>query len=804
MSQDIRLYNAAQIWDQPLQLGQRNLLQAIRDFLPKNVHSLLDVGCGDGKLTSKLLESEALTIVGLDSSEEALSRLPFPGVRGDAQALPFPEGAFDAAMSTDALEHMPDDEEVAAWNELFRVASKAVIVAVPFREELLDASACCSSCGYRYHVNWHQRSYDLNDLWRRAPEGWSIRATVLAGEPWNAMLPPETRLRRYALNEWAGWELAMCPSCGAAGQAAPALEPLPTLLAASLAEQLYPELAKRRYCRSHSEILVVFQREGCVLEIAPPPAAEQREQLATCVDFTRQPAALDLQSFCQVAQHVAASDGGWRIQFPLYEPAPLLEVCRLPGSREALHLVLEDAIGCLYEGCVLAEGVDRQLHELPRQPFAGYYGILASCSADEPFASIRLGQGPAFQRLQVPASQEAAYMELQHSASPLFIQVSQPLWFDSASLECDDQSLRPEPERVLRGIQESLERMLPHLASHGSDSPPRLVQEVNQLQVHIQNLNGEREGLLERAREADRLAVDKQNLVGERDALLERAREADQLAVERQNLVAERDALLERAREADQLAVERQNLVAERDALLERAREADQLAVERQNLVAERDALLERAREMDQLAVENQNLLAERAVLLLRAAETDQLAVDKQNLLAERDALLQKAYLVESQAVRLQNLEVELEILHARVTEADRLSVEHQNLTAGHDALLQKALLVDVQAVKLQNLAAERDTFSEQAALAEQRLTELSFQKQEQDALQEQLRNRLREAEEALRTKQNQQDLYEAEKQSLEDELRACRTQLEKLSQHFENRLGAITRRLMKALVKDK
>ncbi|WP_218953029.1 class I SAM-dependent methyltransferase [Pseudomonas sp. BMW13] len=756
MSQDIRLYDAAEIWNQPLQLGQRNLLQAIRDFLPKNVHSLLDVGCGDGKLTSRLLESEALTIVGLDSSEEALSRLPFPGVRGDAQALPFPEGAFDAVMSTDALEHMPDEEEVAAWNELFRVASKVVIVAVPFREELLDASACCSSCGHRYHVNWHQRSYDLDDLWRRTPEGWNIRATVLAGEPWNAMLPPETRLRRYALNEWAGWELAMCPSCGATGQAAPALEPLPTLLAVSLAEQLYPELAKHRYCRSHSEILVVFQREGCVLENAPPPAAEQYEQMATCVDFTRQPAAPDLQSFSQIAQHVAASDGGWRIQFPLYEPAPLLEVRRIPGSREALHLVLEDAIGCLYEGCVLAEGVDHQFHELPRQPFAGYYGILASCSADEPFASIRLGQGPAFQRLQVSAPQEAAYMKLQHSAGPLFVQVSQPLWFDPASLECDGQSLRPEPEQVLRGIQRSLERMLPHLASRGSDSPPGLVQEVNQLKVHIQNLDEERQGLQERAREADRLAVDKQNLMAERDALLERAKEADQLAVEKQNLLAERDVLLERAEEANRLAV---------------------------NI---------------------QNLSAERAALLLRAAEADQLAVDKQNLLAERNALLQKAYRVESQAVRLQNLEAELENLHARVSEADRLAVDHQNLTAGHDALLQKALLVDVQAVQLQNLVAERDAFSEQAVLAEQRLTELSFQKQEQDTLQEQLRNRLREAEEALCTKQNQQNLYEAEKQSLEDELIACRTQLEKLSQQLENRLGALTRRLMKALVKDK
>lgn len=54
MSQDTRLYGEAQVWDQELQLGQLNLVQAIRDFWPAGIGSVLDVGCGDGKLTSRL------------------------------------------------------------------------------------------------------------------------------------------------------------------------------------------------------------------------------------------------------------------------------------------------------------------------------------------------------------------------------------------------------------------------------------------------------------------------------------------------------------------------------------------------------------------------------------------------------------------------------------------------------------------------------------------------------------------------------------------------------------------------------
>lgn len=489
MSQDKRLYGRAEIWDQPLQAGQRNLLQAIMDFWPTGVGSVLDVGCGDGKLTSRLKALGPLTLVGLDSSPQALSRLPFDSVLGDAQALPFASSSFDLVMSTDALEHMPDAQQAAAWQELFRVAGKVVMVAVPFREQLLDATARCAACGHAYHVNWHQRSYDLVDLQRRCPPGWNVSATVLAGEPWSPMLAPETRLRRQVFNEWAGWELAVCPACGAGGQAAPVMQPLSSLFAQVLAEQIYPALARQRYCRSHSEVLVIFERDGAAVPSPKPRLLKPRSQAASALDFGRQRAVSDLRPFCQVAQHVASGNGQWRLQFPLYQSMPVLEVKRVPGSQGDLHMVLEDEAGWLLEGCVLEDGEQSRVHPLPRQPVAGYYGVLASCSMDEPFAWLQLGQAPEVLWAEVADDQPVRYLKLAGEAGPVFVQVTQPLWFDPQTLMQGPPTTGPSPNDVLAGLQARFECLQAQALSS------QYVTELNALRVQIQNLAAEREAL---------------------------------------------------------------------------------------------------------------------------------------------------------------------------------------------------------------------------------------------------------------------------------------------------------------------
>ena len=458
MIQDIHLYGSPEVWDQPLQEGQRNLLQAITDFWPSGIESVLDVGCGDGKLTSALQRLGMSTLVGLDSSSEALSRLPFSSVIGDAQELPFDAGAFDLVMTTDVLEHLPDEIEAAAWRELFRVASKVVMVAVPFREELLDATARCKECGNHYHVNWHQRSYDIAELHRHCPSGWRIAATVLSGEPWSATLPPETHFRRQVLDEWSGWDLAICPACASAGEAVAAAQPLSPVLAQGLAAKLYPVLGEQRYCRSHSEILVIFQRDESNAELPSPRLVVSRPQAASMVDFAGQPAVSDLASFCQVAQYVSGANEQWRLQFPLYEENPILHVKRVPASQGDLHLLLEDGQGILVNGCVLKDGEESYAYTLPRKPVAGYYGVLASCPKDEPFASLQLGNSPSVIWNDSASDGRCRYLRLAGETSAIFVQVAYPHWFDPQALNGKAEVIAPSPEQILAGAHDCLAR----------------------------------------------------------------------------------------------------------------------------------------------------------------------------------------------------------------------------------------------------------------------------------------------------------------------------------------------------------
>jgi ubiquinone/menaquinone biosynthesis C-methylase UbiE len=89
---------------------------------------VLDIGCGTGRLAARLVRGHrGRHVVGCDFSagmlEHAADRLRgHRGVmlaRGDATRLPFGEGAFDAAVSTEAFHWFPDQD--AALGELRRV-----------------------------------------------------------------------------------------------------------------------------------------------------------------------------------------------------------------------------------------------------------------------------------------------------------------------------------------------------------------------------------------------------------------------------------------------------------------------------------------------------------------------------------------------------------------------------------------------------------------------------------------------------------------------------------------------------------
>jgi SAM-dependent methyltransferase len=96
-------------------------LGALQDLLGVGQGRCLDVGCGTGLATAAVAEL-GWSAVGIDLSEDMLERARGRGVevvRGTAEALPFADASFDAAVST--WTHIDVDDFSAASREIARV-----------------------------------------------------------------------------------------------------------------------------------------------------------------------------------------------------------------------------------------------------------------------------------------------------------------------------------------------------------------------------------------------------------------------------------------------------------------------------------------------------------------------------------------------------------------------------------------------------------------------------------------------------------------------------------------------------------
>lgn len=96
--------------------GDYHILQAILATIGE-VHSLIDLGCGSGRLFPLYLAQRIPNIVGVDISSTALAvaRREYPEVMTyrirleDLEDLGFPDGHFDLGISSRTLQHVPPE-----------------------------------------------------------------------------------------------------------------------------------------------------------------------------------------------------------------------------------------------------------------------------------------------------------------------------------------------------------------------------------------------------------------------------------------------------------------------------------------------------------------------------------------------------------------------------------------------------------------------------------------------------------------------------------------------------------------------
>ncbi len=129
--------------------------------------SLLDVGCGEGYWLKFLSERTKLQLSGSDVSKirinlskKNLHNINIPLFVDDIRELPYESKEFDQVTALEVLEHVPEWQK--GLDELIRVASKMVVITVPYRQKL--RYEICPDCGGKAYIDGHLNSFTEDDF----------------------------------------------------------------------------------------------------------------------------------------------------------------------------------------------------------------------------------------------------------------------------------------------------------------------------------------------------------------------------------------------------------------------------------------------------------------------------------------------------------------------------------------------------------------------------------------------------------------------------------------------------------------
>jgi len=162
-SEEINMEINDAIWQDYDSSGQIDAkLATIRNWIPADVGSIIDLGCGNGIICNALASEYAVTAI--DISETALKAVKVSKLLASATDIPFADNSFDLAFSSEMLEHLSSPDLEKAAREMLRVARKYLLISVPNREQLGKSMVKCKVCAEVYHAYGHLHSFTDSSL----------------------------------------------------------------------------------------------------------------------------------------------------------------------------------------------------------------------------------------------------------------------------------------------------------------------------------------------------------------------------------------------------------------------------------------------------------------------------------------------------------------------------------------------------------------------------------------------------------------------------------------------------------------
>jgi SAM-dependent methyltransferase len=164
----------------------RVLGERIANLMPEG-GTILDVGCGDGKLAHFIrTRRPSIRISGVDVQVRPNSDIPVAIF--DGRALPFPDHAFDVVLLIDVLHHTEDPEILL--REAARVSKGSLVLKDHLREGILAAPTLrfMDRIGNARHGVALPHNYWTRGQWLRAFAHLGLQVTSWEGKL--ALYPP--------------------------------------------------------------------------------------------------------------------------------------------------------------------------------------------------------------------------------------------------------------------------------------------------------------------------------------------------------------------------------------------------------------------------------------------------------------------------------------------------------------------------------------------------------------------------------------------------------------------------------------
>ena len=210
-------YESPGFWDNGMVLDQANIdrIKKTVSIIPNDVHSLADIGCGNGVFLNHLIDQNSpLMLLGVDRSVEALKHVKAKKTEGDITNLAFPDKSFDCISCLEVIEHLPVPVYRQSLSELARLAKKYIIISVPYNEILEDAQTQCPSCKSIFNSDLHLRSFKKDDMLGLFDEfGFKNIGIEKLGEIVTYKGHQQYRKLFYP-DQLLKWKSPICPICG--------------------------------------------------------------------------------------------------------------------------------------------------------------------------------------------------------------------------------------------------------------------------------------------------------------------------------------------------------------------------------------------------------------------------------------------------------------------------------------------------------------------------------------------------------------------------------------------------------------